>query len=162
MTPTFIELPERKLVGLGARFITIMSPDKTNASVIPNLWHQFVQRQAEITNQVVGASYGLVEMLPASENPQKGEMFYIAGMEVPDLSVVPAGMLSRTIPAGRYAKFTHKGKLDGLGKTMGYIFGVWMPSGAAQRRSGPEIEVYDKRFIINSDASEFDILIPVK
>lgn len=163
MQPKFIEFPQTKVVGLGAKFISILSPDKTNFNVIPELWHRFVQQLPAIKNRVGQASYGLVEPLPQSEpKSHKAEMFYIAAVPVRDFDSIPPGMLQRTIPAGRHAVFTHKGKLDNLQQTMDAIYGQWVPESKTQLREAPHLELYDQRFIPDSDDSEFDILLPVR
>jgi AraC family transcriptional regulator len=163
MEPIFIHLPEKKLVGVGAKFISILSPDKNNMNVIPNLWHQFMSRSGTIPNKVGQVSYGLVECLPeaAGGKSHKDELFYVACTEVSEISSIPSGMIHRTIPAGRYAKFTHMGKLEGLGNTMNFIYKAWLPKSGVELRDGPHIEWYDNRFNLRSDQSEFDILLPV-
>jgi AraC family transcriptional regulator len=163
MEPKFIELPGKKVVGIGTKFISILSPNKNNSSVIPALWGQFMKRIGQIKHRVGNSCFGAVEMLPASEKKSdKDEMFYIACAEVSDFDSVPAGMIHRVIPAGRYACFTHKGKLDRLEQTMKHIYGSWLPRSKTQLRDAPHLELYDQRFIPDSDQSEFDILLPVR
>ena len=167
MQPRFIELPEKKFVGLGAAFISMLSPDRNTTKIIPALWHRFIQRQAEISNRVGQTAYGLVMPLPAHlQRSHQDEMFYVVCTEVTaDVTqgqLLPAGMITSTAPAGRYAVFTHRGKLDGLGKTSQEIYTVWLPANRSMKRPGPDIEWYDQRFDPESDASEFDILLPVK
>jgi AraC family transcriptional regulator len=162
MQPTFVDLPEMKMVGFGTRFISILSPAKNNSATIPPLWHQFMGEIDRISNRVGRASWGLVEMLPNDANKSHpDEMFYIAAAEVADLSSVPEGMLRRIVPAGRYALFTHVGSLDGLARTMIQIYSQWLPKSGVQLRNAPHLERYDSRFDPRSDKSEFDILLPV-
>jgi DNA gyrase inhibitor GyrI len=70
-------------------------------------------------------------------------------------------MLLRTIPAGRYASFVHKGPLDGLEQTMKSIYGGWLPKSGVELRDAPHLERYDHRFVLGSPASELEILLPV-
>ena len=79
MKPKTITLPEIKVVGLGTKFISILSPDKNNAKVIPPLWHELIQRQATIPHRTK-ISFGLVEMLAPCETSRKDELFYIAAI----------------------------------------------------------------------------------
>ena len=163
MQPKFVDLPEMKVVGMGTKFISIFSPDKNNMKTIPALWGQFMSQISRITNRVGGACFGLVEMLPENGGKShKDEMFYIAAAEVADFDSVPAGMIHRTIPGGRYASFTHAGTLMGLEKTMNQIYNVWLPKSGVQLRNAPHLEFYDQRFIPDSDKSEFDILLPLQ
>lgn len=162
MQPIFIDLPEIKTAGLGTRFISILSPNKNNAAVIPQLWHNFIQQIGNIPNKTNQATLGLVEMLPASEpKSDPAEMFYLAVAPVSTFDGIPANFLKRTLPAGRYAKFTHVGKLDGLGKTMNFIYREWLPASVEKLRNAPHVEWYDGRFDPMSDRSEFDILLPI-
>jgi AraC family transcriptional regulator len=161
MEPRFIELPEKKVVGLGAKFISIRSPERNNSTVIPALWDRFIKRIGAIPNKIGRGAMGLVEELPAAERSHPDELLYIAGAEVSSFEGAPAGMVHRVIPAGRYALFTHKGKLSGLERTMNYICGQWMPSCGLRFRKEAQLEVYDERFNPGSDDSEFDILVAV-
>ena len=161
LEPKFIEWPEKKVVGMGTNFISILSPDRNNAEKIPALWHAFVNRQNEIQNRTGEASYGLVAMLPAAAKKHRDELFYFACCEVTAFGALPAGMEQRTIAAGRYASFTHVGSLGRLGETMRYIYGVWLPQSGIKLREVPHVELYDRRFAINSETSEFDMLLPI-
>ena len=162
MTPRFTVLPEIKVAGLGASFVSILSPKRTNNTVIPALWHQFVQRQDTIPHRTSTASLGLVEMLPAdAAKSDPLEMFYIAAAPVSTFTGLPADLLQRTVAAGRYALFTHVGTLDRLGGTMAAIYRDWLPQAEQKLREGPHLEWYDLRFDLTSEKSEFDILLPV-
>jgi AraC family transcriptional regulator len=163
MEPKFIELPEQKVVGMGAKFVSILSPDRNNFNVIPALWGQFMSRIGEIKHRKGELCFGLVEMLPEGEDKSHiDEMFYIACAEVSNFDAVPPGMIHRVIPMGRYACFSHKGKLDRLEHTMNFIHGSWVPKSNVRLREAPELELYDERFIPDSDNSEFDILLPIR
>jgi predicted transcriptional regulator YdeE len=64
MQPRFVDLPEKKVIGLGTKFISIMSPDKNNMTVIPKLWGQLMQQTGKITNRIENSWLGVVEQLP--------------------------------------------------------------------------------------------------
>ena len=74
---------------------------------------------------------------------------------------VPAGMEQRVVEAGKWAVFTHKGPVRRLGETMEFIFKTWLPNSGMKMRKGPQMEVYDRRFKMDSEESAMDILIPV-
>ena len=72
-------------------------------------------------------------------------------------------MVIREIPAYKYAVFTHHGKLDTLHDTYKYIYETWFPQSGLELTSPHfDMEVYDNRFKLESDKSEFDIYIAVK
>ena len=162
MQPEFTTVAEKKVVGLGAPFISILSPDRNNFIVIPKLWDDFVRRYDEIPGRVGTASLGLIYCEPNRPGVHPNQCFYLACAEVSGTDDVPTGMMSRTLPSGRYAKFTHRGKLDRFEHTMNYIYGSWLARSGEELRDAPEIEVYDERFVPDSDESELDIYIPIR
>ncbi len=168
MEPRIITLEAKNVVGFGSRFISALSPDKNNDAVIPPLWDQFHRRKHEISNRLADTEIGYCEAVPANQRKHPDECFYLACTEVEAMTAVPNGMTARVIPAGRYAVFTHKGKLgDGstaerLGHTYSYIYGSWLPKSGEELRDAPDFEFYDHRFKDDSDDSEMDIFIPVR
>jgi len=164
MAPVFVTLDEIKAVGLGTRFISILSAKGNTTSTIPQLWHAFIEQMPAVPHKVGNYSLGLVEMLPANAGKSDPEeLFYLAAAPVSSFEDVPASFLKRVIPAGRYAKFTHVGKLDTLGKTMHGIYREWVPQSGMRLRNAPHLEWYeDSRFDPGSEKSELDILLPVE
>jgi AraC family transcriptional regulator len=162
MQPVIREIGERRVVGMGDRFISILSPEKTSDTIIPKLWEMFDKRSSELASATPGVYFGVCSSSPdGSKRTRDDEFFYIAGTEVESLDNVPGGMLGITIPAGRYAVFTHKGRIDSLGETMRQIHGEWLAdSGYSYRAGAPELELYDERFNPQSDDSEMEIWEP--
>ena len=74
---------------------------------------------------------------------------------------VPKGMVAITIPEGRYAIFTHKGKVETIMQTMRYIFGSWLPGCEYELRDAPHLEIYDERFVYGSEDSVLEIGVPI-
>lgn len=130
-------------------------------SVIPALWEKYVPRSQEIVSRVSPTDVGVC-FDPGQDKTHPDECFYIAGTEVKSMDQIPQGMMSMTIPAGRYAVFTHKGSLQKLQMTMKYIYGSWLPKSGEKLRDAPDFEVYDQRFKPDSEDSELDIYIPVQ
>jgi AraC family transcriptional regulator len=87
----------------------------------------------------------------------------VACFEVSEPGEVPEGMVVRHIPAYRYAVFTHKGRLDTLGDTYQYIYQTWLPqSGVTLHPDKFDLELYDDRWISDSEESAFDILVAIQ
>jgi AraC family transcriptional regulator len=163
MEPKFTVIQEKKVIGLGTKFISILSPEKNNHVVIPRLWDQYLHRAHEIKHRVGRADLGVCNaLLDKAKRSHPDECFYMACTEVSEFENVPEGMLTKVIPGGRYAVFTHKGKLEKLEHTMNYIFGSWLSRSGESLRDAPDLEIYDQRFVYGSDTSELDIYIPVK
>jgi AraC family transcriptional regulator len=162
MQPVLKFVAEKKVMGVGTRFISARSPDHNNETKIPALWGRYLSRSGEIAQRLSPADLGVVICLDDKESKSHpDELFYLAGAEVAGDGNAPDGLTVLTIPAGEYAVFTHKGLLDKIGMTMNYIYGSWLPKSGQKLREAPEFEVYDQRFIPNSEQSELDIYIPI-
>jgi AraC family transcriptional regulator len=163
MQPVIRTLTEKKVVGMGAPFISILSPDRNNHIVIPRLWDRFIGRIGEIAGRIGHETLGLCGELPAGiERSRDDEFYYIACAEVESLEDLPDGMIGRVVPAATFAVFTHVGSLDRLGRTMDYIYGSWLPGSGHERPADvPDLELYDERFDPASERSEIDIYIPI-
>lgn len=161
MQPIIKTMPEKKFVGMGTKFISILSKDRDNYIKIPQLWQRYNQRNKEVPHRTGQTEYGICFVVPKDQRSHPEECYYLAGAEVTKVDELPEGFEARTIPAGEYAVFTHKGTLDKLEHTMSYIYGSWLPKSGRKLRDAPEIEAYDQRFKIDSPDSELDIYIPI-
>jgi AraC family transcriptional regulator len=162
MEPVLQFVEEKKVIGIGARFISALSPDRNNSTVIPHLWAEYNPRGQEISARLSFADMGVVVCIDdAKEKSHPDECYYMACAEVTSTEEIPQGMTTMTIPAGNYAVFTHRGTIAKIDFTMNFIYGSWLPKSNRKLREAPEMEVYDHRFRPNSDESEFDIYIPI-
>jgi AraC family transcriptional regulator len=159
--PVIVERGGTRVVGVGGKFISALSPDHTNMPVIPGLWDSYVKRIEEIVGRTSDASLGVVRGVPPEESEHEQQLYYLAGAEVEPSAAIPEGMSEENIPAGKYAKFTYRGHITRIGEIYGFIYGDWFPRSGYRRTSGPEFELYDERFRHDSDTSELDIYIPV-
>ena len=148
-------------VGLEASFLHALSPETTNYKVIPPLWQQFSQRAREVQSRVGQAMYGIIYGRPESERAHPHELQYIAAVAVSSVTNLPAGMTSRTVPAGKFAQFTHRGPIHRIGETCREIYRVWLPQSNWQHAGIADIEVYDHRFCPDGEDSEVDYWISV-
>ena len=150
-----------RVVGLEARCVSILSPRRQPNSVIPDLWHRFVDRRSEIAGAVAGRDFGLCRMLPAGAGTSPDEFLYLAGAESGP-GKVPDGMIAVDVPPGRYARFLHLGPISQLGETMHAIHEEWLPSSGHRRRDPPDLEVYGTKFKGDAADSELEICVPVE
>lgn len=164
LEPEIVTLPARSFCGLQAAFISAVSPDADNLAVIPKLWADFGPRRRELAPVEPGVSFGLCECTEAfGEQPaHPDQVLYLAAMEVHPAAPVPRGMKRWQSQAGTFAKFIHRGRVQGIGATMGFIYGKWLPTGAYDRVPGPDLERYDARFDPMSDESVLEIFVPVQ
>jgi AraC family transcriptional regulator len=153
--------PELHVVGLEASFIHALSPDKTNFQVIGPLWDQFPRRAGEVLHRSGHAMVGVIYGRPEAQRAHPDELQYIAGVPVSTVAEIPKGMVSRSIPAGTFAVFTHRGPISAIGDTMHAIYRVWLPQSGYRHSEIADIEWYDDRFCAEGAESEMDYWVSV-
>lgn len=159
MEPKFSYFSEKLLVGLEAKFISVLSPQTNNFEIIPPLWETFNRRMPEIHEILGTICYGVTQ--DPLEKKMSEELSYMACVEVTSSTEIPSGMHAQLIPAGHYAVFTHKGSLENLPELYRYIYKDWIFRFDGKLRQGPHLEIYDERFQPGSDSSEMEICVPI-
>ncbi|BET66856.1 AraC family transcriptional regulator [Opitutales bacterium ASA1] len=163
LVPDIVTLPPRRFVGLQTKFVSATSEHSDNLQIIPRLWDEFTRRSHVLHPLESGVFFGLADC-PESRGlkpSRPDEVLYLAGVETSVDAPIPDGMVAWTSTGGTYAKFLHRGPIGGIGRTMGFIYGQWLPEGDYQRAEGPDMERYDGRFDPASDASVLEIFVPV-
>ncbi|MEN6370874.1 MAG: GyrI-like domain-containing protein [Armatimonadota bacterium] len=158
MQPKIVSRNEIKLAGI--QYI-----GSNQNGEIPRLWdEQFLPRMNELENVVNGdVCYGLCECMCKGECKcgQGADFYYIAAMEVSNFDEIPAGMATKTVPAAKYAVFTHKGPVSKLHETFQKIYTEWIPASGVEIAGNYNFEYYGECFD-NSENSLMDIYVPVK
>jgi len=148
MTLDIVQRPAFNVTGMSIR-TKPMSPE------IPALWPKFVAREDEIEGKLEPAvTYGVMR----HEWPET--LFYMAAVAVPAGTNAPAGMESREVAAGDYARFQYP--LARLGEGFGEIFNRLLPSSGYEQAPGYLLERYDESFDPGDVNSLVEIFIPVR
>lgn len=150
--PEFIEIPKFNIVGLEG--VTTLENEKIGDSIVDKLWCELSRRQEEIMNRPQSKNFiGISTSDMMSEN----YIGYIACYEVKHICNIPSGMIAKTIPKSRYAKFIHSGTSKQSYDSIDYIFGAWIIN------SGYEL-ANDIDMIFKSDEAheKLEILVPIK
>ena len=129
------------------------------------LWQEFGKKLNYITNvSPSGRTFGIYEYQEdVSMTHYDMDFTEIIGIEVTSYRNMPADIVTKTIPAGKFAVFTHKGSLDNILKTYQYIWGTWAILTTEIIDSREDFELYDERFVgKENENSEVDIYIPIK
>ncbi|MGL5437240.1 MAG: effector binding domain-containing protein [Lachnospiraceae bacterium] len=129
------------------------------------LWQQFAEKQSDISDKhPSGRTFGICEYQKAAETANYDmEVSEVIGMEVVTYDNLPSGTITKTIPAGKFAVFTHKGPLADILKTYQYIWGTWALLTDEKIDERDDFEFYDERFTGRENVdSEIDIYIPIK
>jgi AraC family transcriptional regulator len=162
LQPQIVEKPQLTVVGLETAFLHALSPDATNVEVIGPLWEQFLPRANQIPHRVGDEMYGVIFGRPAAQRSHPDELMYVAGVAVNEVGELPEGMVSRTIPAGTFAVFVHRGPIKGIRDTVQKIYRVWLPQSGYEHAEIADVELYDHRFCLESADSEMEYWISVK
>jgi AraC family transcriptional regulator len=163
MKPVIKQIEPLHIAGLGGRFISAVSPDANNFSVIPKLWNDYMKRRGTIENRVSPTEYGVVICLGEKDHKSHpDEMLYIAGTAVTGAKHIPEGMVHARVPAGEYAVFTHKGPVENITHTVNFIYASWLPKSGRKLRNAPHLEVYDQRFKLGQPDSELEVCVPLE
>ena len=132
---------------------------------IYSLWQKFGNVVNIIPNKhPAGRTFGICEQLQETHTTSYDIDFSeVIGMEVTCYDNLPNGIVAKTIPAGKYAVFTHKGPLSEILKTYEYIWGTWVLLTKEVLDDGDDFELYNERFLgRDNEQSKMDIYIPVK
>ncbi len=128
------------------------------------IWAKYREMRREIPNRDVSYTLGIIML--TQEMLEKGENCMVVGNVISKVEDIPEGFVLVTIPAQKYAVFTHTGNYENfIMGTIQYIYREWLPNNKKYERVplAPEFAWYDSgRFKANSDNSEFDYYIPIQ
>ena len=161
MTPKVLE--EKGFIVVGIEALTTNAKEMSGEGIIGKQWARFVQENlaAQIQNKADSSSVLAVYSDYASD--KDGEYSFLIGARVISADNVPAGMIAKKIPAGRYAVFTSE-----KGPVMKVVPGLWQkiwgipksePGG--DRAYKADYELYDARAIDPQNA-QVEIHVGIK
>jgi AraC family transcriptional regulator len=143
------------LAGLSEHF----SPE--NRKNLPGLWQCFAPHIGNITGQVGRVAYGLCFNADSPEG-----MDYMAAVEVSNTAGLPPEFAIASIPAQKYAVFSHHGHVSKLYETLSAI-DKWLPgSGLQVSRENSELpcffERYSEEFNPQTGMGGMEVWLPIK
>jgi AraC family transcriptional regulator len=129
---------------------------------LPAQWQRFAPHIGKIPGQVGGAAYGVC--FNASDGGEGVE--YLSGVEVTSSSGLPGEFSLVSIPAQRYAVFTHREHVSKLRETLDAIGPKWLPEWgreAVHRAAGsPDFfERYSEEFDPRSGMGGIEVWVPI-
>lgn len=155
-SPEILSLEAMKIAGLRGK--TTLSDNQ-----LPGLWNQFIKLHKELlTSSGLGISVCETQQTTYTKN---GDVSFsvLIGCPVDSFELLPQMMAFKTLNAGRYAVFTHRGALTNLLKTYQYIYGTWLQSTKEELDDREDFEIYEHDVLSMDDLnSEVKILIPIK
>jgi AraC family transcriptional regulator len=154
-----IKLEPPRIQSLGTMLIAGIGGRYTSETIgrVAAQWQQFAPHIGHIPGQVGNVAYGVI-----CNSDDSGNIEYICAAEVSDFSRVPADWSRVRIPPQRYAVFTHRDHISGIGQTFCAIFSQGLQEAGLAHADGPEFERYDEKFDPRSGMGEVEIWIPVR
>lgn len=156
--PEIIMIKEMNLVGMKIR--TSLSDNKAS-----ELWGTFKSRVHEIAHKKNNDFYSIqIFEEDLGFNQLTPQTFFEkwAAIEVTSIEDVPEGFEVFTLPAGKYARFIHKGPANTFSETLRYIFGTWIPNSSYDLDARPHFEIMDENYKPDSNDSEEEVYIPIQ
>lgn len=150
-----VDLPAFHLVGF--QFQAPFSARAEAGVLVPRLWMQLLSRAEEIRHLVDPS----VRLGLALHHPE--EFTYFMGFQVAAVEAVPPEMFHLSVPAHRYARFTHHGSMERERVDATFLGAyAWLKAQGYQRdRQAYWIERFDRRYDPASPANAFEIDLPL-
>ncbi|RYZ54057.1 MAG: AraC family transcriptional regulator [Sphingobacteriales bacterium] len=156
MEPRFESAPPRLLIG--KKLQMSLAENRTR-----ELWQSFMPVMNQIGAPISEYLFSVQVYSPGSDTFSLSTVFdKWAAIEVADLSSVPDGMETLTIPGGEYVVFIHKGAGPTAAGTFGYIFGTWLPTSGYVLDDRPHFEMLGIKYRNDHPESEEEIWLPVR
>jgi AraC family transcriptional regulator len=154
LPPPRVETPGPLLIaGLGRRFAF------SDFAGIPALWQELHPHLGAIRGQRGSVSYGVVAHVAAG-----GESyFYLAGVEVSDVSDLDPSFTAIRLPAQRWAVFSQEGHITTIVSTITAVFREALPAAGLTAADMPDLlERYGENFDPHTGKGGFEIWVPVR
>jgi len=161
MPPPIIQEKEFSLVGIEAR--TNNAKESTGNGVIPKQWSKFFAEGilSKIPNKIDPTIYAVYTDYASDRN---GDYTFLIGAKISALAGIPAGMVVKKVPAGRYAVITSV-----VGPVQSVVPQAWQQIWGLEDRSQlggvrsykADFEVYDQRSR-NPQSSQVDVYIGIR
>jgi predicted transcriptional regulator YdeE len=156
-----VEIDVIRAIGIS---ITLTKSQRENFTIVSRLWkklnaeiHKIRHRPSPKGNwQKFGITY-----------KHNHEYYYIAAIPFTEEMLAPPNMIRKDIPRGKYACFTHIGKMSHLKSTIYAIYTRILPDKEfipePQEKAGLiHFERYDNRFHWNRADSVIEIYVPIE
>jgi AraC family transcriptional regulator len=150
MPPRFETTEARQIIGLSARYSF-----ETNGA-IPAQWVEFCTRAEAAGLPLTAESFGVCH-----DMAEDGTFAYLAGVEAKGRAL-PEGSARITIPAGRYAVFTHRGPAATLRDTVGAIWSSYLPQAEFKTTGKPDFELYPAGYDPTDPEGRVELWVPVE
>ena len=150
-----------EIVIAGRKFLEVIPEDK-NVDFMSAWMNFFEDIKDNFDMKNYKDCFGLSENMKMIDG--KVAMDYVICMRKEAFDKVPEGFVTETIPGGKYAVYTYKGKIeeDKMSQFWNDIYSKWLGEEKLEPITTHAFEYYDHRWQDDSDDSELDIYVPIK
>jgi AraC family transcriptional regulator len=138
------------------RVTGVMTLVEGGGKAIARLWEVLAQ---ELKNVEDAECYGIT-WYPAGW--EESGVFYMAGIEVGTVDDVNPGLVVKSIPSLKCARFIHRGSQDDLRLTLDYIYQIWLPKSGERLAYPLEIVRYGTDISAAWRNAELEVYIPIE
>ncbi|MCK9526604.1 MAG: helix-turn-helix domain-containing protein [Limnochordia bacterium] len=153
--PQIVEVPQLTLVGI-KRPCLFPYDDKE----LTLFWDQLLPHISEVHGTATGTKLiEVYEHIPSTGGFYNTSYCFFTGVPVQrELSILPTGMVQKTIARAKYAVFTRKNAVISRLELHRFIHGAWLPNSKYQRVNQDILVVLAD----GPDSPEFDVYLPIK
>lgn len=155
LEPEIEERTQMTVAGLCTTYLGPGSEKNRLGADLEGLWDEFLTAVPSVPSMTPMPLFGVITATPNDER-----LDYLAAGEVTGPAV--HSLVSRTVPAGKYAVFTHRGFARQIDKTVDYIYGTWLMKPTYRHTCGPDIEIYGAEWSAESEDSVMHYAIPIE
>jgi AraC family transcriptional regulator len=147
LRPVLVERPAQRLAGL-------MTLVREEPVVVDELWARLDEAMT-----APGERYGLAWYPPGWT--QRGYL-YLAATAPGDADLAHTPLVEKTLPAGIFARFIHKGPRRDLPLTLDYALHTWLPKSGRNLAQPLVVERYAQNPLATNAESEIGVYLPLQ
>lgn len=151
--PTVVRREQLPVAGISRRFPV------DDFACIPSLWQDLRAFDDAIPGQRGTTRYGVISNMSAGGTDYR----YLAGVEIAASTEVHDPLSRTTLPAGRWATFTHAGHITTVTSTLRAIFVQALPAAGLTPHDTPDLlEIYPETFDPRSGLGGVELSVPLR
>jgi predicted transcriptional regulator YdeE len=161
--PTPRIIPEKEFSVIGIEVRTNNSREASAQGLIPKQWEKF-NKDGVIGKIPAKVDSSIIVVYSAYQSDKTGDYNYLIGAKVSDASIIPDGMVAKTVPKGEYAFVTTS--VGPVGKIVARAWQkIWLLEDQSHlggvRSYKSDFELYDQRSR-DPQNSQVDIYVGLK
>jgi AraC family transcriptional regulator len=157
LSPEIYAQPRLLMVGKRTLFFGVDSEKNNVADQLVPLWQSFLPHLSEIEQRVGDYCYGVVRQEAAGSE----RLEYHAATAVTAIGKLPEGCVAFELPAGKYAKFSHRGPAQDVNHTVNYAYSTWLAQSEYRHTYAPDLEFYGADYHPTRSDSVLHYAIPI-